>query len=346
MASERDNVEQTEAPSPRLITRARDRGFWPRSRELMAACCLLAAVLGLRLAGSALAGGLARFTEAQLVLEPPVDSDAAMAASGESIRRLVPVVLLVLAIPAAAACVTGVAQVGLRFRPAALLPDLSHLSPAQGLARVFSARRALGSLAGTARWAAFVAAAAWCLWQAVGKFNEVGEPGRPQFASRLAECVLDLATKLAFVLVALSLADYAAGWWWWHRELRMTRAEAAVEQREAEGDPTLRRRRRQRQLDRAAGRSDRQLSPGDCLVVGKGRIAVAVRPFARDRATIIAKAIGPSADRLRQAARRHDAPVVSDDTLAQTLYRRTKAGDPLAAELALQLSQQKLRRAS
>ena len=50
MAHNRDEIERTEAPSPRWLAHARERGVWPRSNELTVACSLLAGVLLLRFA--------------------------------------------------------------------------------------------------------------------------------------------------------------------------------------------------------------------------------------------------------------------------------------------------------
>jgi flagellar biosynthesis protein FlhB len=153
--------------------------------------------------------------------------------------------------------------------------------------------------------------------------NAVASPGpQPeQFAGQAAETILTIGTRLALSLVALGLLDYARAWWSWHRQMQMSRAELRADTREAEGDPLMKKWRRQHQMERSRSRALAVLQHSDVVFVGKGRLAVATRGTGPASAVVVAKAIGPAADRLVQTARSCCARIVRDDTTARALYR-------------------------
>jgi flagellar biosynthetic protein FlhB len=329
MANEHDGIERTEAPSPRWVARARERGNWPRSRELVAACTLLAGVLAIRGMGGPLAQHMIECTRTVL---SGVAVDAAEAPAQSmwgwrvQSRGVLPWLAAVLLVPAVAAIAAGVSQVGLRLRPELLLGGAAPTDRLSGLGQVFSLQRLGASLSALAKWTLLAAAAAWWLWSDLVQLDATAAAEPSQLARVAAAVLLAVATKLAIALVLLGLADYALAWWSWHRQMRPSRAELAAEMREAEGDPIARRRRRQVQLDHKHSRTDRLLQANDLVVVGRGRLAVAVRRSAPGRGVILARVTGPAAEHLRQIARHRGAVVVRDDATARSLWRAGRVG--------------------
>ena len=319
MANTHDEVERTEPASPRRLAEARQQGHLPRSRELAAACVVLAAVVALRLWGGRLGQSLVEFTRERLAA---ADISAPSLGMGldltSKLTCILPGLLPVLLLPATVAVIVTLGQTGLRFYPVA---DPARFSLASGLRTFFSWQSIGGALITSVKWTSVFAISLWWTWSDLRNSAVRPEQQPEQFAGAAAATLLTFGTKLALSLVALGLLDYARAWWSWSRQMQMTRPELRAEARESDGDPLLKKWRRQRQMERSRSRTTPVLQPGDVVFVGKGRIAVATRGAAHAPAFVVAKAIGPAADRLVQTARRCRARIIRDDTTARALYR-------------------------
>ncbi len=338
MSAERDEAELSESASPRRIAHAGERGLWPRSGELVFACSLLAGVLAIRFGGASIGGELEQSLREKLASVVPAESNDALIHSIQAalVRWLVQLLPVLLGVVAGAVAVS-VMQVGILFRPENLLPDPARLNPLPRLQGIFSIAQAATSLRQFAKWSILAGLAAWWLVAEVRQFGD-GITGATGAAGGAAGgMIVRVATKLAVALVIVGLVDYAAAWFAWQCELQMTRSEQVAEMKESEGDPRLRRARRQRQLERAQRRSDKMLTPDNVVIVAAGRLAVAVTS-AGGSARITAKAVGAAADRLHQAARHVRATVIRDSSLARLVYRAGKVGDELPAAALAELA--------
>lgn len=319
MADSHDEVERTEAPSPRRLVQARQQGHLPRSRELVAACVVLVAVAALRLSGGRLGRSLLDFTRDRLAAAESSATSPGMGLDLSSkLSCMLPGLLPILLFPATVAVIATLAQTGLRLHPIA---DPARFNIANGLRMFFSWQSIGGALIASLKWTAALAISLWWTWSDMRSLLVPSDQQPEPFVGQAAETILKFGTNLALWLVAFGLMDYARAWWSWRREMQMSRPELRAEAREAEGDPLLKRWRRQRQMAQSRSRSTPVLQSSDVVFVGKGRLAVATRGAADASAFVVAKAIGPAADRLVQTARRCGARIVRDDTTARTLYR-------------------------
>ena len=345
MADGHDATERTEAASPRLIARVREQGSRPHSRELIAACGLLGGLWALRLVAGPLVTRLMdcmRLDLSRVSVTYPLGASTRTLGS-EPAGAMLPALAIVLLVTLAAAWFAAVCQVGLRFRPAVFGLDLNRLDPVTGLARIFSRDRAIASLTGILKGALVLAYGVHEIWAAVGRCVAMSaEPGG-LFAAQLACAFLSLSTRIAAVLVVLGLVDYACAWGRWQTGLRMSRGELAAELREAEGDPAVRGRRRQRYAERAGDRSIASLTAADLIFTGKGRLTVAVGSRSAGTMVVLAKHIGTAADRLERAGRACGARRIRDDGIARALYRAGQVGTALSAELESQIAERRRR---
>jgi flagellar biosynthetic protein FlhB len=257
MLADHDDVERTEAPSPRLVARARDAGQLPFSREVVLAVTALAGVLVLRVGGGALCHGLmdllaGGITTVDATLTP---SDAVWSWRRYTLVAVVLLAPLLLVLPMVAAA-SHVVQVGPRFQPERLVPTASRFDLFGRLGAVVTGADAARSLIGAAKWVGLVGFAAWVVRGELSELSGLGSLAPHQLTPRIAGVVLAVLTKLALAMAALAVLDYLRAWFAWNAEMRMTRAELAAELRENEGDPRVRRRRREQRVRRSTGRTN------------------------------------------------------------------------------------------
>ncbi len=249
--------ERTEPATPLRLAEARERGFVPRSGDLVAAAVLAAAVAAAVALGGGLAGALRRLTAAMLGEAGSVSggwSDEVTAAAWAVGGWAAGIVAAVTGVAAAA----NVLQFGLLFSGQAVGADLARLSPVGGLGRMFSCRSAVrGGLALVKVLAAV--SIAWIAVQAAlsQAASAVAQPAAG-VSHWIGGCVVSVAGWVAAAMLAAGLVDLAYQRWQYRQDLKMTRREFLQDWRQMEGG----RWRQHAAADRLRGLNGRQEAQG------------------------------------------------------------------------------------
>ncbi|MBI4578810.1 MAG: flagellar biosynthesis protein FlhB, partial [Planctomycetes bacterium] len=328
--------ERTEAPTPRRREEARARGQVARSTDLSAAVILLGGLVILHWSGQDLLAKLLVVMQKYLGAEAGVAVDArplgtiARHLLVESGRMLLPflggLVVLALAI--------GYLQVGwlITFKP--LAPSLERLNPVNGVARMFNARAFVHLLMGVLKMALLVLVAWWTLSGRVDVLANV--PGLPHLSviAVAADLVFTLGLRLAIVLLVLAILDYAYQRHRTEKDLRMTKEEVKEELKRMEGDPKIKARRRQVQMQMALQRIRSAVPKADVVVTNPTEFAVALQYDSETMTAprVTAKGADYLAGKIREVAIEHGVPIVERPPLARALYRGVEVGQEVPAE--------------
>ncbi len=326
MPAERD--EKTEAPTPRRRKEARSKGQVARSQDITAAMLLFSGFLALGLLGPALWQALTSILKAALSPDTPTSLDEvlpfAARACVEVFRRIGPILLVMFFAILAALY----AQIGWNFTLQPLMPSLSKINPISGLKRLFSIRSVMlavtnfGKLlvVGFVAYLALSGSAAAILYASMFEFEDVFRLG--------SSLLFSMTMKLSAALLVLALLDFAWQRYKHEQDLKMTKEEVKDELRSMEGDPHIKRRRRQVQLQLAMQRLRTDVPKADVIVTNPTHFAVAI---AYDGDTMIApKVVAKGADeialRIRQIATSVGIPIVERKALARGLYDAVDVG--------------------
>ena len=154
-------------------------------------------------------------------------------------------------------------------------------------------------------------------------------------AQALGTAIPAITTNGLITLAALAGVDYVFQRRKIMKKMRMTPEEAKREHREAEGDPEIKRKRRQKMREAANRRHEVAVKTADVVLVNPTHYAVALRYRAdEDRAPrVVAKGRGPVAQRIRELARRNSVPIVSAPPLARALHKSVKEGQDIPYSL-------------
>jgi len=320
--------ERTEAPTPRRRQEARTKGQVARSPDLTAAVILLAAFLALRWITPVLWNCLERIVASALFLEGPVDTDEVrsftVAVLLETAKTIGPLVLILLL----ATLVALYAQVGGLFTWHPLKPSLNKINPLAGLQRMFSTRSFVSASVSLGKLLVVGAVAVLTLQGGGAAVLYAFDLGVHEIVVLSATLVFDLGIRLSVALLILALADYAWQRYRHERELRMTKEEVKDELRTMEGDPQIKRRRRQIQMQMALQRLRKDVPKADVVVTNPTHLAIAIQ---YDAETMIApKVVAKGADylalRIRRIAQEHGIPIVERRPLARALYESVEVG--------------------
>lgn len=320
--------DRTEPATPRRRKEARAKGQVVRSADLTATFMLVGGLLGLRFLGPGVFESFLHIVAAGLGGNgaPHLQDSAQFAAVAgmEMLAAAGPLIALIMVLGIAALLI----QVGPLLTLQPVTPSLEKISPLRGLRRLFSARSLV--TAGLNLGKLLLVAAIVYAWMNINGsavlFSAAFE--LHQLVSLAGTLVFEVCMQIAVVLLVLALADYG----WQHmrheRELMMTREEVRDELRSMEGDPVIRRRRRQLQMQIAVQRLRKTVPTADVVVTNPTHLAVAIR---YDSETMIApKVVAKGADyaalRIRQIAARHSIPIIERRPLARALYDSVEVG--------------------
>ncbi len=324
-----DLGNRTEAPTPRRLSDARQRGQVAKSTDLAAAIDLIGAALLLMLMGGLVVrgmhglmgyvlGGLAGATTVEQVL--PVAAHA----MAEGAKVLVPF-LVVMALIAG---VAHVVQVGWLFTLTPLAPKWGRLNPFSGVKNLVGTRNLAKTLLNSMKLALVLAVGGTFIAQVVRQLAVAPAMTAPQAMLLIARLVGELALWLLVVLLALGVADWLYQRWQHRRDLRMTKQDVKDERRSMEGDPQVKAQRFRMAQKIALQRINSAVPKADVVVTNPTHVSVALRYDATSMRAprVVAKGADEMAHRIRQVAVAHGVPIVERPPLARALYASVPVG--------------------
>ena len=257
MAQERTDQsgERTERATPLRLEEARRRGQVPRSSDLTSAAAGLAALLVLALAGPGLLREMTSMTAALLdnrgaALDPARDEigQAVSKAAGGAIARSAGLMTAIAGLIAVAAF----AQVGSVWATERIAADWDRVSVSAGWRRLMSSRTLVRAVFAVAKVVDAGAVAWWSGQRMVGRMAAAPRLDAWSLAGETGNLAAVVMLRVGLCLLALATAEYLYQRWQHGRDLRMTRRDWLDDMKRAEGDPAIRRRRRElgRQITR------------------------------------------------------------------------------------------------
>lgn len=328
--------ERTERATPRRKQKAEEQGDRVHSRELTAACAMLAGVMTLGQIVPHWAGTWPGIVAQMLAVGAPanwVDGQAvgmALALRHVMLIGLSPLLLLFAAAASAALLVAMAQNGGVRIRVEAFQPKFSRLNPGSNLKNIFS-------MQGASRLAKSLFPVTALMLLAIPKMNhQVAVP--PMSVEHLPEMfssAYDLLLDTAWILFAWSAVDYGVQWRSREDRLRMSKQEMREEYKESEGSPQVRSRIRglQRQMRRKKLKAD--VKRATVVITNPTHYAVALSfDFeTMEPPKVLAKGRNLLAEQIKSEARWANVPIVENPPLARSLYRSVEEGQAIPVDL-------------
>jgi flagellar biosynthetic protein FlhB len=214
-----------------------------------------------------------------------------------------------------------------------IMPQLSRISPAAGLQRLFS-KQALANFAkGLAKVTLFGAVIGALLWpqrQRIVGLAAVDPAIILPFTSVLA--IKMLGTVVA-ILAIVAAADYLFQYRQWFERQKMSVREMKEEFRQSEGDPAIKGKIRQLRIARAKKRMMSAVPKASVVITNPTHFAVALKYERGMNAPVcVAKGADLIARKIREVAEAHDVPVVENPPLARALHGTVEVDQEIPQE--------------
>jgi flagellar biosynthetic protein FlhB len=332
-----DPSAKSEQATPFKLERARHKGMVARSMELGGVAVAAASLAYLWGYGADLAWGLA------LRLRHAIEVSGSIGGTGAALLPwiglysvdLLSLVWPWLLISAGAALVVTVLQTGPVFAPSALTPDFTRLNPVEGLKRLFTVQTLAEAAKSSAKLLVYGLVTTYVIGAAVRSL--AGAAGGVRGVS-IAFVEVGAAWMMSFVVCAMIFGtiDLQLVRRRFAKRMQMSRRDLRDEQRNREGEPRIKQRRRQiaRELLKR-GRSLRRVRDADLLVTNPTHVAVALRYDAPTMIAplVVARGVGDFALRMRRVAFVYGVPCFESPALARELYRQLHLDQPLPQHL-------------
>ncbi|SCX78127.1 flagellar biosynthetic protein FlhB [Desulfoluna spongiiphila] len=329
--------EKTEPATPKKREKAREEGDVARSAELPSVFVLLGAIVILLFTSGFISGhfeDLFRdafgFESVQpLTIKAVVDLCFHM--GGLFLLIMAPVLLAVFVLGLFA----NVIMVGFVISPKAVMPKIERIDPIKGFQNKFSLH-AVGELVKSLAKLTLIIYVSWVVIR--GELSHIPllyDESALRIFLYMGRVAFKIFLSVTLPMVAVAIADYLFQRWRFEEKLKMTRQEVKEEHKEMEGDPLVKSRIRNLQIEASRKRMMHEVPDADVVVVNPVRLAVAIsyKPGQMPAPKVVAKGAGKIAQRIREIARENGVPLVENRPLARNLYKVVEVGREIPDDL-------------
>lgn len=340
MAEDDNNQEdRTEEASDRKKEQVREQGQIPRSADFAGAFVLVCGILILQFFGKYMVEGLAEITVhfIEMIRTPPEEFTiqevrtmsiyTAGVLIGTSWFFWLGMIL--------AAIIGNLIMVGFYMSAEPLKPKWQRLDPISGIKQKFSTAtlnllvQNVGKFLVISLISYYVIKAYW-----LPAFASVNS-GYLNIIDILITGGFKVALYGAIVLLVWSIVDLTYQRWQHARSIRMTKEEVKKELKDMLGDPFIRQRRRQIQLNLARQRMMSKVPEADVVVTNPTFIAIAIKYDEKTMAApiVLAKGMRLTAEKIRDIAKENNITIIERKELAREIFKVCDAGEPIPENL-------------
>jgi len=332
-----DLGEKTEAPTPKRLREAREKGQVPKSQDLSGVILLGGALVLIIVMAPMIGEMFASITRRALtgsLASGPLTVDSmrvgAYLGFGEIARIMVPVLLITMLI----AYLSQFVQIGAVLASDPITPKLDRLSPIQGVKRIYGRRGLMKALINTLKLALLIVVSVLVIGAQLSTVASLPRLPAAHAAMTVARLALLIAFTLLAVLLILAIIDLIYQRWQHEQDNKMTKQQVKDERKTMEGDPQLKGRRLQMGREIVMQQIGASVPDADVIVTNPTHFSVAIKydPDAMSAPRVTAKGADLVALRIRQLARTNDVPIVERAPLARALYWGVRVGQEIAHE--------------
>jgi flagellar biosynthetic protein FlhB len=331
-----DDQDKTEEPTGKKLEDARTDGNVPNSQDTAGVIVLFVAILALLSMFSFIADHLLWLTRYYFsLMNHPLEQtnliDIAVVTFREFLIMALPFTIIV-----AIAGVTGtVAQIGFNFTLKPLSPKFSKLNPIAGLANLITMHKALEALKTTFKSFAAMGVGFLFFWAYMKELPMVALFSLWDQMAWFKEKAIILAAVMLVMLFLFAIIDLFLTRKNYFEKLKMSKQEVKDEVKNMEGDPHVKAKIRQVQMQAARKRMMSSVPHADVVVTNPTHYAVAIKydETKHNAPVVVAKGVDNIAIQIKKIARENGVHVMESPPLARALYKDVEIDHPVPEAL-------------
>jgi len=341
--AEESGQEKTEEPTAKRLEEAREKGQVPRSRELTTVLVMILSAITLFFVGENIIADLGAVMNMSFSLTRTqlFDTDAMINTFIQSIEIMAFDLGIFLAVTVVAALAAPALIGGWNFSGQAMAPKGERLDPIKGLKRIFGPQGLIELAKALGKFILVGAISTGILW---GIRDQLLTLGRQEVEVAMADLgYLTLWVFLAITasLILIALIDVPFQIWNHARQLRMTKQEVKDEMKDTDGNPEVKGRIRQLQVQLSQQRMMEDIPSADVVITNPTHYAVALKydQTGNGAPVVVAKGADLISQQIRLVAENNEVPILSAPPLTRAVYYSTEIGDEIPSGLYIAVAQ-------
>lgn len=327
-----DDQEKTEEPTAKKLEDARAEGNVPKSQDIAGVLILVVAILALWMMFSFIAERLLNLVRYYFsLMNTPLEQanliDIAFVTFKEFLIMALPITIII-----AIAGVAGtVAQIGFNFTTKPLTPNFSKLDPIAGLKNMLSMQKVMESLKITFKSFTAMGIGFLFFWSFIQELPTVALFGLWAQMEWFAQKAIIIAAVMLVILFVFAVIDLVMTRKHYFDKLKMSMQEVKDEFKNMEGDPHIKAKIRQIQMQAARKRMMSSVPTADVVITNPTHYAVAIKydETKHNAPVVVAKGVDNIAIQIKKIARENGVHVVQNPPLARSLYKEVEIDHPI-----------------
>lgn len=334
-----DSGDKTEKATPKKRQKAREEGQVLQSREMTAAIVLLCLFITIKIAGSFMYEQIYLyfkivFTEYSKITDL-FTIEGLIKVFLDLLLRFLKIIAPIFAVALVTGIAAGYAQVGFLFTTKTIGFKFNRINPFNGFKRIFSLKSVTELVKSLLKIAVIGYIGYSYLTGEANNILKTMDMDVISIAVYICVASIDVAIRMCVAMLILGVIDYGYQWWEYEKNLKMSKHEIKQEHKEAEGNPEVKGKIRQKQRQMALGRMLQDIPKADVVITNPTHFAVAIKydPKVSDAPMVVAKGQDYIALRIREIAKENKVEIVENKPLARTLYSTVDIGEKIPPEL-------------
>ena len=325
-----DDQEKTEEATPKKIEDARKEGNVPKSQDVSGFFTLFIAVITLLALISLFKEEFFRLFQHILQINHSDINRENIIKLAITVMQVFLMTAVLFAVPVAIAGVLGaLAQFGFIFTTKPLMPDFKKLDPIKGIGNLISMKKAIDGLKITLKSFTTLGVGFWLFFGFIQELPTVALFPLFQQMDWLMEKIIIIAFTMIMVTAFFAIADLIIVRKQYFDKLKMSKQEIKDEYKNMEGDPMVKQKIRQIQMQMSQKRMMSDIPTADVVITNPTHYSVALR-YDKEKdhiPRVVAKGVDNMAFKIREIAREHKIKIIPNPPLARGLYKAVEVDE-------------------
>ena len=338
---ESSSGEKTEKATPKKRQKARDEGQVAKSQEVSTAAMLIAGFFALSLFASSILNGILNMFRFNGFLFNPdmVNSFNHVDIARHIAWGLLQVILISLPM-FVVTLVIGLAlnflQVGWNPTAKPMKPKFSKLNPIKGFKRIVSMQSLVNFVKSMLKLGAVTAVVYVILVSEMNTIPTILVMPLVEVMAFIGNMVIGIGISIGILYIFIALFDYSFMKWKHEKDIKMTKHEVKEEWKQAEGNPQVKQKIKQKMREVSMRRMMQNVPQADVIITNPTHYAVALKYDMMGMGgapVLVGKGVDFMAQRIRESGIENDIPIVENPPLARAIYADVDIDQEIPEEL-------------
>ncbi|QCR31812.1 flagellar biosynthesis protein FlhB [Lysinibacillus sp. SGAir0095] len=329
--------DKTEKATPKKRQDARKKGQVLKSQDVTAAIVLLLLFMFLYFAGPMMLEGIFGFLhqafEKNILIET-VSTETVMQMYTDSLKEMALIILPFMAIAVVAGILANFMQFGLLFTLEPMKLDLKKMDPIKGFKKIISVRAIVNLIKSLLKISFIGTVTVVIIWMNLEEVLSLSFQSPWDTLTTVAKLTGIMGIAASLTLVVIALIDYIYEKYEYEKQLKMSKQDIKDEYKNAEGDPKIKSKIKQRQREMAMRRMMQEIPNADVVITNPTHYAIALKYDDQNMEApkVVAKGTDYVAQKIKLIAKENDVVMVENRPLARAMYDQVEIDQQVPEE--------------